>query len=121
MVPQGILVTAPKIARGNVRYKGSLLLVIYIYEFTSAWHHEMSRHQNCKRCPSTSLHELLSLNFNSLFSSLLLSWSVSGLHMCIGVYSGFWCTSRYVVFCYSIPPLMGQVLGKVLLTSWKIS
>ena len=39
----------------------------------------------------------------------------------IDVYSGFWCTSHCVVFCYSVPPLTGQVLGKVLLTSWKIS
>ena len=30
------------------------------------------------------------------------------------------CTSHCVVF-YSVPPLMGQVLGKVLLTSWEIS
>ena len=26
-----------------------------------------------------------------------------------------------VVFLYNVPPLMGQVLGKVLLTSWEIS
>ena len=30
------------------------------------------------------------------------------------------CTSRCVVF-YNVPPLMGQVLGKVLLTSWEIN
>ena len=30
------------------------------------------------------------------------------------------CTSCCVVF-YNVPPLMGQVLGKVLLTSWEIS
>ena len=30
------------------------------------------------------------------------------------------CTSHCVVF-YNVPPLMGQVLGKVLLTSWEIS
>ena len=30
------------------------------------------------------------------------------------------CTSRCVVF-HNVPPLMGQVLGKVLLTSWEIS
>ena len=34
---------------------------------------------------------------------------------------GFWCTSHCVVFLYNVPPLMGQVLGKVLLTSWKMS
>ena len=30
-------------------------------------------------------------------------------------------TSRCVVFLYNVPPLMDQVLGKVLLTSWEIS
>ena len=30
------------------------------------------------------------------------------------------CTSHCVVFLYNVPPLMGQVLGKVLLTSWEI-
>ena len=30
------------------------------------------------------------------------------------------CTSRCVVF-YNVPPLTGQVLGKVLLTSWEIN
>ena len=73
--------------------------------------------RGCKRCPSTSLYELLSLNFNSLFSSLLLSWSVLDIYMCIVVL----CTSCCVVFLYNVPPLMGQVLGKVLLTSWEIS
>ena len=29
------------------------------------------------------------------------------------------CTSHCVVY-YNVPPLMGQVLGKVLLTSWEI-
>ena len=37
----------------------------------------------------------------------------------LDLYSGFWCTSRCVVFKYSVPPLTGQVLRKVLLTSWK--
>ena len=31
------------------------------------------------------------------------------------------CTSHCVVFLYNVPPLMGQVLGKVFLTSWEIS
>ena len=37
----------------------------------------------------------------------------------LDLYSGFWCTSRCVVFKYSVPPLTDQVLRKVLLTSWK--
>ena len=28
--------------------------------------------------------------------------------MCIGVYSGFWCTSHCVVICYSVPPSHGS-------------
>ena len=95
-----------KIMRGKDRYKGSLLLVIYIYEFTSAWCHEMSQHQNCKRYPSTSLHELLSLNFNSLFSSLLLGWSAWDVYIYIDVYSGF-CV-LLVVLCFHIMYLLSQ-------------
>ena len=37
--------------------------------------------RGCKRCPSTSLYELLSLNFNSLFSSLLLSWPILDVYI----------------------------------------
>ena len=37
----------------------------------------------------------------------------------LDLYSGFWCTSRCVVFKYSVPPLTDQALRKVLLTSWK--
>ena len=39
------------------------------------------------------------------------------MYMCIVVL----CTSHCVVFLYNVPPLTGQVLGKVLLTSWEIS
>ena len=39
------------------------------------------------------------------------------IYICIVVL----CTSHCVVFLYNVPPLMGQVLGKVLLTSWEIS
>ena len=35
----------------------------------------------------------------------------------LDLYSGFWCTSRCVVFKYSVPPLTDQVLWRVLLTS----
>ena len=35
----------------------------------------------------------------------------------LDLYSGFWCTSRCVVFKYSVPPLTDQALRKVLLTS----
>ena len=54
-----------------VRYKvKKVLLIRSISEFLNPVLQEMSWHQNCKRCPSTSLYEFLSLNFNSLFSSL---------------------------------------------------
>ena len=42
---------------------------------------------------------------------------VGYIYICIVVL----CTSRCVVFLYNVPPLMSQVLGKVLLTSWEIS
>ena len=35
----------------------------------------------------------------------------------LDLYSGFWCTSRCVVFKHSVPPLTDQALWKVLLTS----
>ena len=38
---------------------------------------------------------------------------------CAGYIYSVLCTSHCVVF-YNVPPLMGQVLGKVLLTSWEI-
>ena len=41
------------------------------------------------------------------------------VYMNLDLYSGFWCTSRCVVFKYSVPPLTDQALRKVLLTSWK--
>ena len=91
--------------------KVTLTLVIYIFysisEFASAWCHKMSWHQNCKRCPSTSLYELLSLNFNSLFSSLLLGWSVWDVYIYIDVYSGF-CV-LLIVLCFYIMYLLSQV------------
>ena len=53
-------------------------------------------------------------------------WILKSVHQsstelaCAGYIYSVLCTSRCVVF-YNVPPLMGQVLGKVLLTSWKIS
>ena len=67
---------------------------------TTSW----SRHQKYEREFYISL---------CLFSSLLLNWPV------VEIYSVL-CTSHCVVF-YNVPPLMGQVLGKVLLTSWEIN
>ena len=64
-----ILVMAPELQEdGMVLYLSATVHWVYFWvpqEFQNeeAWHHKMSWHQNCKRCPSTSLYELLSLNF----------------------------------------------------------
>ena len=73
-----------------------VLLIRSISEFLNPVPQEMSQHQNCKRCPSTSLYEL-----NSLSSSLLLSWSVLGLHMCIVVFDVL-----LIVLCFVIVYLL---------------
>ena len=57
--------------------------------------------------PSTSLNELLSLNFNSLFSSLLLGWSIWDVYIYIDVCSGF-CV-LLIVLCFYIMYLLSQV------------
>ena len=82
---------------------------VYIYNLSLHWccKRSWSWHQNCKRCPSTSVYELLSLNFNSLFSSLLLGWSVWDVYIYIDVYSGF-CV-LLVVLCFYIMYLLSQV------------
>ena len=50
-----------KIARGLVRYKGEKGSFnsshLYLYLVSPLVPHKMSQHQNCKRCPSTSLYE----------------------------------------------------------------
>ena len=43
---------------------------------------------------------------------------VGYIYIYIYIYSVL-CTSCCVVFLYNVPPLTGQVLGKVLLTSWE--
>ena len=81
-----ILVTAPKITRGGGNFYMSTIYAsvwcrksypghgtknckrmrlgtksdqhkFMSIKFASAWRHETSQHQNCKRCPSTSLYE----------------------------------------------------------------
>ena len=54
--------------------------------------------RGCKRCPSTSLYELLSLSFNSLFSSLLLSWPVLDIYIYIYIYIYICVYSGFVYF-----------------------
>ena len=58
LVPQElILVTAPKLQEDWVRYKDIGYCSIKSMSLLKHWCHKMSRHQNCKRCPSTSLYE----------------------------------------------------------------
>ena len=63
-----------------------------------------------------SLYQFI-LTFMSILQSSTEPAHIECIYMCIVVL----CTSRCVVFLYNVPPLMGQVLGKVLLTSWEIS
>ena len=58
LVPQEILVTAQ-----NCKRMGMVQLLVmsirFISQFLNLVLQEMSQYQNCKRCPSTSLYELL--------------------------------------------------------------
>ena len=63
-----------------------------------------------------SLYQFI-LTFKSVLQSSTELAHIGCIYMCIVVL----CTSHCVVFLYNVPPLMGQVLGKVLLTSWEIS
>ena len=103
-----ILVTAPEIWEGILVYINVYILqsILWSDAMTSwSWHQKLQE---------GNFYEFMSISwFLSLFSSLLLNWPV------VEIYSVL-CTSRCVVF-YSVPPLMGQVLGKVLLTSWEIN
>ena len=95
-----------------------------------------SRHQNCKRIGW--VHTLVmsikpryeDIGYCSVKSMSLLKPGATGCHgtriargvplpvyINLDLYSGFWCTSRCVVFKYSVPPLTDQALRKVLLTS----
>ena len=61
----------------------------------------------------TSIYLLGILIFLSVFQS-------STELACAGYIYNVLCTFHCVVF-YNVPPLMGQVIGKVLLTSWEIN
>ena len=92
MVPQGeILVTAPKLQEDWLGYR---LLSIKSMSLLKP---------GATRCHGTRIARGVPLP----------------VYINLDLYSGFWCTSRCVVFKYSVPPLTDQVLRKVLLTSWK--
>ena len=52
-----------RIARGLGMVQLLEMSIKFISQFLNLVPQEMSQHQNCKRCPSTSLRELLSLYF----------------------------------------------------------
>ena len=87
-----ILVTAPKFARGLVRYKD---IGYYFIKSMSLLK------PGTTRCHGTRIARGVPLP----------------VYINLDLYSGFWCTSRCVVFKYSVPPLTDQALRKVLLTS----
>ena len=85
-----------------------------------------SRHQNCKRMDWYTRYQLLSfIKSMSLFKpgatrchgTRIARGVPLPVYINLDLYSGFWCTSRCVVFKYSVPPLTDQALRKVLLTS----
>ena len=73
----------------------------------------MSQHQ---RLQEVSHYQFI-LTFMSVLQSSTELVHTGCIYMCIVVL----CTSHCVVFYIKVPPLTGQVLGKVLLTSWEIS
>ena len=89
--------------------------------------------KHCKlvyNCPARGLDGYTDIGYCSIKSMSLLKPGTTRCHgtriargvplpvyINLDLYSGFWCTSRCVVFKYSVPPLTDQVLQKVLLTS----
>ena len=69
--------------------------------------------RDCKRM---SLYQFI-LMFMSILQSSTELVLAGCIYMCIVVL----CASLCVVFYIKGPPLIGQVLGKVLLTNWEIS
>ena len=128
-----ILVTGTKIARGldhkagQCSWKVSNPIVhqnFYTqHESVQSW----SRHQNCKRMDwyTGYQHKFMSIKSMSLLKpgatrchgTRIARGVPLPVYINLDLYSGFWCTSRCVVFKYSVPPLTDQALRKVLLTS----
>ena len=77
------------------------------------------RGKELQKLQEASLHKLI-LMFMSVFQSSKSVLQTSTDLACAGYIYSVLCTSHCVVF-YNVPPLTGQVLGKVLLTSWEIS
>ena len=121
-----------KIARGLDWYTGyqhKFMSINSIRRYSSTW---------CRREKSWSWHQKLQedwIGYKDIGYYFIKSMSLlkPGATRCHGtriargvplpvyinldLYSGFWCTSRCVVFKYSVPPLTDQALRKVLLTS----
>ena len=97
-------------------------LIVLFMDCVQSW----SRHQNCKK----DWIWYKNIGYYFIKSMSLLKPGTTRCHgtriargvplpvyINLDLYSGFWCTSRCVVFKYSVPPLTDQALRKVLLTS----
>ena len=124
-------------------YQHKFMSINSVRRYSSTWcrrEKSWSRHQNCKRIglgtQSDQSESMLikpryeDIGYCSVKSKSLLKPGATRCHGTriargvplpvynnLDLYSGFWCTSRCVVFKYSVPPLTDQALRKVLLTS----
>ena len=107
LVPQGdILVTAPKLQeeRMGTRSDQSESMLI------------KPRYEDIGYC-SVKSKSLLKPGATRCHGTRIARGVPLPVYNNLDLYSGFWCTSRCVVFKYSVPPLTDQALRKVLLTS----
>ena len=135
---------APEIARGGTYFLVSCVNSEMYQSLLTGAMRSWSQHQKCKRSSyflvmslfmlqsdatailvmAPGMQEFLFSVYINVYVCILTSKSVLQSstelahvgYICIVVL----CTSHCVVL-YNVPPLMGQVLGKVLLTSWEIS
>ena len=121
-----------KCARGLDGYTGyqhKFMSINSIRRYSSTWcrrEKSWSRHQNCKRIgwvhKDIGYYFIKSINLFELGTRRCHGTRIARgvplpVYINLDLYSGFWCTSRCVVFKYSVPPLTDQALRKVLLTS----
>ena len=102
-----------QVLEGTNCKRGTYFLVSWVNVYVSKpsnWCHEIL-------VTAPKLQEGILYKFIFMFMSVLQS---STELACVGCIYSVLCTSHCVVF-YNVPSLMGQVLGKVLLTSWEIS
>ena len=100
--PKGGGVAVRPLATGGGRF----LVILANLQYNKTWCHKMSWHQKYARGVPLQVYTC----------SPVFYWTGPWW---INIYNVL-CTSHCVVFC-NVPSLMGQVLGKVLLTSWEIN